>query len=452
MPDYPPGAGDPPGVAWWGTRDFADSMKGEIWRYRRGKWERVHQSPEFSFPGAPPYLPAGTYPVAYGYRAMAEFNGYVYACGIGTWMPPLPINTVIRSATGNPGTWEDVSQNIGNGLTTNIRGIAVWNNKLYISASTPAPLGGVSKAVVYESADPKTQGWKLVNVPGFGGNNSEIYYLTSFNNHLYASTVNLVDGFELWKTDGTVDPNDPQGRYVWTPVITNGFGDSWNQYGMTMAVLGDKLYLGTAVGIGMVMKNNEVVGSRAIEIIRVDKNDNAELIVGASEASDPRPGGPNPRVPISGKGAGFGNPFNVYAWNMNTFKGCLYVGTFDMSVFVLGLLQENPEMIKFFLEYYAPSDLDFPPEIANALINSSFMPATLDLMMKLYGGGDVWKSCDGINWRPVTQNGFGNPLNYGIRELVPYRDQALAVGTANPFTGRPTGGCEGWLAKASCHS
>ena len=35
---------------------------------------------------------------------------------------------------------------------------------------------------------------------GFGGNNSEIYYLTAFDNHLYASTVNLVTGFEVWKT------------------------------------------------------------------------------------------------------------------------------------------------------------------------------------------------------------------------------------------------------------
>ena len=56
---------------------------------------------------------------------------------------------------------------------------------------------------------------------------------------------------------------------------------------MTMAVFGDYLYVGTAVGIGMVMKNNRVVGTRAIEIIRIDKNDNAELVVGALEASDP---------------------------------------------------------------------------------------------------------------------------------------------------------------------
>jgi hypothetical protein len=60
----------------------------------------------------------------------------------------------------------------------------------------------------------------------------------------------------------------------------------------------------------------------------------------------------------------------------------------------------------------------------------------------------LWKSCDGVHWVPVTLNGFGNPLNYGIREVIPVQkdggDMALAIGTANPFTGRPNGGCEVW--------
>ena len=60
-------------------------------------------------------------------------------------------------------------------------------------------------AVVFASEDPASQGWTPVSMPGFGGDNSEIYYLTAFNNHLYASTVNLVTGFEVWKTDGTRD-------------------------------------------------------------------------------------------------------------------------------------------------------------------------------------------------------------------------------------------------------
>jgi hypothetical protein len=54
-----------------------------------------------------------------------------------------------------------------------------------------------------------------------------------------------------------------------------------------------------------------------------------------------------------------------------------------------------------------------------------------------------------VNWTSVTINGFGNRYNYGIREAIPIQnngqDAALAIGTANPFTGQPNGGCEVWL-------
>jgi hypothetical protein len=424
---------DPPPVTTWFHPDWADAFQGEIWRYNKNnQWERVHQSGVYPMGG-------GKFaPVAYGYRALAEFKGYLYACGIGTWMPPVPYNTVLRSANGDPGSWEDVSKNIAG--TTNIRAITEWNGKLYVAASIQ------EGAVVFESEDPAIQGWKQVNIPGFGGDNSEIYYLTVFNNHLYASTVNLVTGFEVWKTDGTSDGN---GKYVWTQVIKNGFGDTWNQYGMAMAAFGDYLYVGTAVGIGMVMRNNEVIGSRPIEIIRIDKDDNSELIVGSRIAYDPINGGPSPRIPLSGFGAGFGNPFNVYSWNMNVYKGCLYVGTLDLSIFLIGVLQEHPDLINFFVSKYLPEDLDFPQEVVDAILDGRFTADVLELMKKLFGGGDLWKSCDGVHWVPVTLNGFGNYHNYGIREVIPVQkdgiDVALAVGTANPFTGRSEGGCEVWL-------
>ena len=118
-------------------------------------------------------------------------------------------------------------------------------------------------------------------------------------------------------------------------------------------------------------------------------------------------------------GAGFDNPFNVYAWNMNVYKNCLYVGTFDMSIFVLGALEKNPELLRLFLSIYAPDDLDFPEEIVDAIVNSRLTPEMLELMKKLFGGGDLWKSCDGVNWLPVTINGFNNHFNYGIREVIP---------------------------------
>ncbi|HEX2966872.1 MAG TPA: hypothetical protein VHO84_13860 [Syntrophorhabdaceae bacterium] len=436
---------DPPPSTNWFTPEWADAFQGEIWRYTKNrKWQKVHQSGTFTQQNGDVVMHM---PVAYGYRALEEFDGYLYACGIGTWMPPVANNTILRSATGDPGTWEDVSGVIAG--TQNIRAIAKWRDKLYVAASVSG------KAIVFESA-PQNQGWwKQVSTAGFGTpNNSEIYYLAVFNDHLYASTVNLVTGFEVWKTKGEDDDSNP-GKYVWQRVIYNGFGDTWNQYGMTMAAFKDYLYVGTAVGIGMVMKKNaetgqdEVVGTRPLEIIRIDKNDKAQLIVGALKASDPitkDDGTSYPRVPLSRMGAGFNNPFNVYAWNMNVYDKCLYVGTLDLSVFVLGILRENPGFIASLLEMFG---VDVPKEIETALDNSRLIPAVTNLLMKKYGGGDLWRSCNGVTWAAVTLNGFGNPHNYGIREVIPVKeagkDTALAIGTANPFTGREKGGCEVWL-------
>lgn len=423
----------PPSTTWF-TKEWAQAFQAEMWRYRKGKWERVHQAGVVQ-------LPDGRWvPVSYGYRALYEFKGNLYALGIGTWMPPLNTNTILKTSTGNPGQWQDITGSMAQ--TTNVRAIAEFNNKLYVAAAVP------TGAVVFASANPGVEDWQLVSIPGFGGDNAEIYYLTVFNNHLYASTVNYVDGFEVWKTNGGPDGAN-SGKILWTQVLKHGFGDTWNQYGMTMAVLKNHLYVGTAVGTGIVLKDQQPVGTRATEIIRIDKNDRAQLVVGASVASDPIDGGPNPRIPRSGLGAGFGNPFNVYSWNMNTYKGCLYVGTLDLGLMAIGAIEKDPEVLRMFISRYQTQDLNFPRGIVDALINGSFTQQVLDLMLTAFGGGDIWKSCDGIRWKPVTLNGFGNHYNYGIREIIPVKkngkDTALVVGTANPFTGRTNGGCEVWV-------
>ena len=54
-------------------------------------------------------------------------------------------------------------------------------------------------------------------------------------------------------------------------------------------------------------------------------------------------------------------------------------------------------------------------------------------------GFDLFCSDDGLNFYPVTVNGFGDGNNYGGRVLLP-TDYGLFVLTANPFTG-----CQVWL-------
>lgn len=434
-----------------GSEAWANEMRAEIWRYKNGEWELVHQAAIMNL-GV-----QGYYPESYGYRMMGVFNGKLYVCGIGTWWPPMPISRVLVSTTGNWGSWQDVSGVIAG--TNNVRGLVEYKGKLYISASTPGTsVSGAGLGAVWCSANPGVDPWVKVCEDGFVGpesNNTEIPYLTVFNGYLYASTLNYEQGFEVWKTNGTDSNND--GVYEWKQVVKDGFGDTWNQWGMTMKVFNNYLYVGTAVGVGMVIKNNTLAGTRPSDLIRLDKNDNAQLVMGSYIAYDPVKGYPTVRTPLSKWPAGFGNPFNVYIWHMEVHNGELYVGTFDMC----GFLKYAPELVKNLLtsqiiEKYK-NQINTPevqnllkqyPEYAekiNVLIEKLGkvdIQALTDYIDNNFAGADLWKTSDGKTWNPVTLNGFNNPNNYGIRRLMSLSNVCLIVGTANPFTGKPFGGCE----------
>jgi hypothetical protein len=227
---------------------------------------------------------------------------------------------------------------------------------------------------------------------------------------------------------------------------------------MTMQSFGEYLYVGTAVGAGMVLKNGQPVGTRAIDVIRVDKSDNAELVVGAYIPHDPPTGWPKVRIPLSRIPAGFGNPLNVYAWHMTVHEKWLLLGTFDMSGIVFKvaneLLQTDPAILMELLAQLDPDTLSFVADFPQLLSYFDFGNvdelaaglSLLELLNERYGGADLWKTKNGIDWEPVTLNGFNNPNNYGIRRLLSVKGDSkharLYVGTANPFTNEPNGGCE----------
>jgi len=379
-----------------GEEEWANELAGRIYRYQNGVWERVHTAEILEgelpivFPPQDPPI-EGYYPESYGYRTLGVFDGQIYAIGVGTWIPNMPISRILRSDTGDADDWEDVTGIIDQ--TVNPRGLVEWRGHLYVNASIPgATATGSGAAVVYRFTGNSPDYWEAVSHPGFDNpDNAEIYYLEVFSDCLYASTVNYNTGFEVWKTCGGSDSRGS--GLLWSNVIRDGFGDSWNQYGMTMESFGDYLYIGTAVGIGIVLKDNQPVGTRASDIIRIDAHDNAELIMGAYIARDPPPGWPRFRRPRSRLPAGFGNPFNVYIWHLTAYDGVLYAGT-------------------------------------------------LDLIGK---GADLWKSYNGIRWWPVTLHGFGNENNIGLRRIVPVPGLGLVIGTANGQTGDPRGGFEVWV-------
>ena len=89
------------------------------------------------------------------------------------------------------------------------------------------------------------------------------------------------------------------------------------------------------------------------------------------------------KVPLSGLGNGFGSSFIGHFWRMAVQDGQLYVGTWDWSVGLQGL---------------------------------SFVEALIQLSTHQYGF-DLFRTEDGVHWTAVTQTGFDDPNNWGVRSL-----------------------------------
>ncbi len=90
----------------------------------------------------------------------------------------------------------------------------VFGGMLYVAQSNS---GTPNTAIIYRSADGLS--WTQVSANGFGDlNNYRIIQIYSYNNYIYATTFNIGEGFQIWRsTDGT----------TWNEVVQahNGFGD-----------------------------------------------------------------------------------------------------------------------------------------------------------------------------------------------------------------------------------
>jgi hypothetical protein len=100
-------------------------------------------------------------------------------------------------------------------------------------------------------------------------------------------------------------------------------------------------------------------------------------------------------VPLSSKGPGFGPDPQTpgvanYIWRFKPYGDLLYAGTADLT----SLLQ-----------------LDLPGAVP---------------------GADLGRSRNGTDWSLVLNDGFGNPLNIGVRTMAS-SPSGLFAGTANPF-------------------
>jgi hypothetical protein len=383
-------------------RNFHDfDFRAQIWRYRPrdDHWERVYRSPWVDGRNREQV------PRDIGYRSMTLFKPArerreaLYA----TAFSAASSGQAPRILRCRDGINFDSLPATGSDPTLNTyRILQMFGGRLYTSPTGRA--GGAANAsgsaVILETGDPASEPWRPVSELGFGHPGNQTFFeMASFNDYLYVGTLNPRTGFQIWKTPGGRKP------WRWRRVMTNGaYRGNLNEIAISMCVFNGALYVGTGIQNGGYDRTHRV-GPAAPELIRIFPDDSWDLIVGTTRTT---PCGW--KSPLSGWGPGFSNPFNGYFWRMAVHDGSLYLGTYKWVVMLPWLKGDK-----------------WP-----AWLQRAGHRLGIDELAYSAGGFDLWRSPNGVDWGPITRNGFNNPYNYGVRTLQT-TPCGLFVGTANPF-------------------
>ena len=449
------------------------------------------------------------------FRNAIEYKGKLYFCGsvggggIG-FLPSVwqvdpetdeckPVYLGLNSA-------KDYAAAYKQGICTGIRGMCVYNDQLVISNVTMDAATGKSSATLLISSDPEkgftqiADSDSLFNYPAYRYSDSiyggSIWDMVEYNNSLYVSICtgtednmpnnNTMQSFALVRGDQNAD-----GTFTWTPVAgdqkkdgaryTFGIDPERTRSGAAnLMVFNDYLYIGEyndeEIALERILfsktgKNadGQFGGSldcrflnanldQSVNLYRMDKNENMELVVGNSTKMFPNGS-------LSGLKSGFGRNENQYIWRMEVYDGKLYVGTHDASSlmecfgqFVNGnLLKRTPsewkdqwnylKALMKALETVDPNGNGNPDALAQTIkfsYNFVFKNITvrniasaiklLNYLRTAKRGFDLYVTEDGVNFETITIDGFGDPYNHGLRVFAT-TDQGLCLGTANPFYG-----------------
>lgn len=449
------------------------------------------------------------------FRNAIEYHGKLYICGsvggggIG-FLPSVwqvdPETDECKVVYAGLNSVQDYAAAHKEGISTGIRGMCVYQDQLVISNVTMDAATGKSGATLLISSDPEkgftqiADSESLFNYPAYRYADSiyggSIWDMVEYNNSLYVSICtgtldnmpnkNTMQSFALVRGDRNAD-----GTFTWTPVAgdqkkdgaryTFGIDPERTRSGAAnLMVFNDYLYIGEyndeeialervlfsktgknadgQFGGGLDCRFLNANLDQSVNLYRMDKNENMELVVGNSTKMFPNGS-------LSGLKSGFGRNENQYIWRMEVYDGKLYVGTHDASSllecfgqFVNGnLLKRTPSewkdqwsYLKALMKALAtvdPNGTGNPDTLAQTIkfsYNFVFKNITVRNMasaIKLLNylrtakrGFDLYVTEDGVNFETITIDGFGDPYNHGLRVFAT-TDQGLCLGTANPFYG-----------------
>ncbi|MBK5143371.1 hypothetical protein I2494_06505 [Budviciaceae bacterium BWR-B9] len=401
------------------------TMAAEIWRYpkygsKHREWERVFRAPiEWNM---------------MGFRSMEVFtdNKGETALYCGCYARGNGPSYMLKSTDGR--NWKHLPAGIEPGYST--RSVKAHKGKLYTSALHQYTTE--LESFLYVTENPE-KGWTRVNTSAITG---EIFNMISFNGSLYLATM-PVGGFELWRCE---DPESGK----WKCIVDKGAGDALNECPLSLEVFDNHLYIGVGISCSLYSTDpvNRWIVSKGFDLVRVSTADRWEIIIGQEPIA--------PTQPTTGTRnlgqypSGLGNMANGYCWELRSFGGRLYLGTWDtgtvyktfLSDLILHPSAEKYSKLVTFLRGFFKS-------INNNIVEDDYhmtrwfkawFRTFLEYPKSL--GFDFASSKDGKTFEMISIDGFGNKENMGIRRMYTPDDQTLYIGTASASQG-----CEVWTMK-----
>lgn len=314
------------------------------------------------------------------FRNAIAYNGKLYFCGSvhvngRSGLPSVyeidPKDDSYKAVYVGLSSMQDYGAAYKKGISTGIRGMCVYNGKLVISNVFADATTGKSGATILASSNP-SEGFTVIasqddlfDYPAYTYRDSiyggSVWDMVEYNGHLYVSICtgteenapddNTMQSFAIVRGDENAD-----GTFTWTPLIgdqekhgaryTFGIDPERTRSGAAnLIVYKDHLYIGEyndeQIAMERILFNKTGEGSdgslggvdcsfvnanleQSVNLYRMDKDENIELLVGDATKMFPNGG-------ISGIGSGFGHNENQYIWRMEVYDGKLYIGTFDTS-------------------------------------------------------------------------------------------------------------------------
>lgn len=384
-----------------------------------------------------------------GLRSCGVHNGVVFFGGPGLyasdWDSKVSAAFVAYDADNDRILSTSSMDNVDGCKVVNVRRWRVINNVLYVTVGLTHPTTGKKIGALLRWYGDKNDPWKFHIV---GLVDKEAAELAYFNNRIYIGTWGTVSAVN-------VSPELPEGGFtpvginsdMWPEIWTTESAEPTKTLGRSLtSVAGfhewrDHLYWGVFCPNYYILSSalatyGDLTSPDALAFIlgnyrtpsfwRLDKDNTCEMLYG--DTSNPKPvynwkGNiekwelePNGLTAKWGRG-GFGNLCTIYVWAMQQYNDNLYIGTMDLS------------------------------NLAVAAASKLLGDESFDTLSKLLTGLDT--SDEGFELlrmtdeeeapKFITQNGFNNAEQYGVRNLEVLNNK-LMLGSASMSSLKDNGG------------